>query len=180
MSQEPSSPMYCYAHPQRETLLRCNRCDRPMCTSCAVRTPTGYRCKECVKGQQKIFDTARWWDYPLTVLVGGVLGWLGSLLIGYVGFFTLIVAPFVGMVIAEAVRRVVHKRRSKRLPLIAAISALAGALISPLFNLLLYIVAMSQGYADSSWLSIVAFLWPVVYGILMASTVYYRLKGIRV
>jgi hypothetical protein len=33
----------------RETLLRCNRCDRPMCTECAVQHPVGLRCKECIK-----------------------------------------------------------------------------------------------------------------------------------
>ena len=53
MTESPNEKMYCYNHPQRETVLRCNRCERPMCTSCAVLTPTGYRCKECVRGQQK-------------------------------------------------------------------------------------------------------------------------------
>ena len=52
-------------------MLRCNRCERPICTECAVLTPTGYRCKECVRGQQKVFDTAKWFDYPLAIIVGG-------------------------------------------------------------------------------------------------------------
>jgi len=60
--------MYCYVHPDRETLLRCNRCERPICQSCAVLTPTGYRCKECVRGQQKIFEPR----------VGGITRWLLS------------------------------------------------------------------------------------------------------
>ena len=34
---------YCEKHPDREARLRCNRCNRLMCTQCAVRTPTGYR-----------------------------------------------------------------------------------------------------------------------------------------
>jgi hypothetical protein len=40
--------------PDRETYLRCNRCERHICTSCAVLTPTGYRCKNCVRGAQKV------------------------------------------------------------------------------------------------------------------------------
>jgi hypothetical protein len=41
--------LHCTWHPERETLLRCNRCDRPMCTECAVQHPVGLRCKECIK-----------------------------------------------------------------------------------------------------------------------------------
>ena len=48
--------MYCANHPTVETTLRCNRCEKPICAKCAVLTPTGYRCKECIKEQQKIFD----------------------------------------------------------------------------------------------------------------------------
>ena len=51
--------LYCYVHPNRPTSLRCNRCERPICAECAVRTPTGYRCPECIRSQQKIFDTAK-------------------------------------------------------------------------------------------------------------------------
>src|SRR5690606_10430831 len=40
--------LYCTVHPTRATLLRCNRCGRPMCTDCAVQHPVGLRCRECV------------------------------------------------------------------------------------------------------------------------------------
>ena len=73
--------LYCYIHPNRETSLRCNQCNRPICASCAVRTPTGYRCKECVKGQQKIFDTAEWYDYIFGFAMAGVLSLIASLLV---------------------------------------------------------------------------------------------------
>ena len=39
---EPES-LTCANHPDRETLLRCNKCGKPICISCAVRTPVGYR-----------------------------------------------------------------------------------------------------------------------------------------
>src|SRR4030043_298820 len=48
----------CANHPNRETSLRCKRCNKPICSSCAVLTPVGYRCRECVRGQQATFDTA--------------------------------------------------------------------------------------------------------------------------
>ena len=180
MSQDPVQPMFCYTHPQRETLLRCNQCDRPMCTSCAVRTPTGYRCKECVRGQQKIFNTAQWWDYPVAVIVGGVLSYLGSLLTGFMSFFTILLAPVAGMVIAEAVRLALRKRRSKNLPLITAIAVLVGALISPLSTLVMMLLFAVSGSTTGLLGGLLYLIWPAVYAIVVASTVYYRLKGIRI
>jgi hypothetical protein len=174
MTDNPSQSLYCYVHPQRETLLRCNRCELPICQSCAVLTPTGYRCKECVRGQQKIFDTARWWDYPLAALTAGVLGYMGSLIASALGFFILLLAPVAGMIIAEAVRFVVRRRRSKPLPWLAAGAALLGALISPLFTLILLLLSGQVG------IGLISLLWPGIFAFLAASMVYYRLKGIRI
>jgi hypothetical protein len=175
MTEANNEKMYCYVHPQRETVLRCNKCERPICTSCAVLTPTGYRCKECVRGQQKRFETLRWWDYPVTVLVAGGLGVLGSLISNMLGFFILFVAPFAGMLIAEAVRLVVRKRRGKWLPLLAAGATLVGTLISPLYlAIFTFLARYSSGFS-----SLYGLLWPSLFGILCASTVFYRLKGIR-
>lgn len=180
MSDQTSQTMFCYNHPQRETLLRCNRCERPMCVSCAVRTPTGYRCKECVSGQQKIFETAQWWDYPLAAVTSGILAYLGSLIASAIGFFILFLAPIAGMIIAEAVRRILNKRRSKWLPLVAAGAALLGSLITPLFTMIMILIFSAQGMAGSFLGSLLGFLWPGIYAVLVATTVYYRLKGIRV
>jgi len=174
-SSQPQ-PMYCYAHPQRETLLRCNRCERPMCQSCAVLTPTGYRCKECVRGQQKTFDTTRWWDYPVAVVTAGVLSYVGGRIANVFGFFTILVAPVAGMIIAEAVRFVVRKRRSKTLTLLAAAATLMGALITPLYQVVLSVIYFKSGQGPAMLLGL---LWPAVYAALATSTVYYRLKGIR-
>lgn len=175
MSDSPTEKMYCYNHPQRETVLRCNRCERPMCTSCAVLTPTGYRCKECVRGQQKVFETARWWDYPIAVVVAGALGVVGSLVSNMLGFFILFLAPVAGMIIAEAVRLVTRRRRGKWLPLAAAGAALVGCLFSPVYlAIFTFLASFTTGLA-----SLIGVLWPALFGILCASTVYYRLKGIR-
>ena len=175
MAEDPQA-LYCYVHPQRETLLRCNRCERPICQSCAVLTPTGYRCKECVKGQQKIFDTARWWDYPLAFITAGVLSYFGSLIAGLFGFFVIFIAPVAGMIIAEAVRFVVRRRRSKLIPIVAVVATLLGGLFVPAANM---IFALLNYYVDAGS-GLMGLLWPAVYAILAASTVYYRLKGIRI
>jgi membrane associated rhomboid family serine protease len=38
----------CYRHPDRETGIRCTRCDRPICPDCMVSASVGFQCKECV------------------------------------------------------------------------------------------------------------------------------------
>ena len=50
--------MYCTNHPDTETLLRCNKCGKPICLKCAVLTEVGYRCKECIREQQNVFYNA--------------------------------------------------------------------------------------------------------------------------
>ena len=99
----------------KEIVLRCNRCGKPINPETAVATPTGYRCKECVHSHQKVFDTAKPFDIPLALIIAGVLAFLGSWLTSFIGFFTILLAPAAGMLIAEVVRRVVKKRRSKML-----------------------------------------------------------------
>ena len=95
---------YCANHPDRETGLRCNRCGKYICSQCAVRTPTGYRCQECVRGQQKKFETAKTFDYIIGFIVAAFLSGLGGWLASVIGFFTILLAPAAGGVIAEVVR----------------------------------------------------------------------------
>jgi hypothetical protein len=108
-----------------------------------MRTPTGYRCKECVRGQQKIFETAAWVDYALGFASAGILSFLASLLVGLIsgiaGFFAWFIiaaaAPTVGIGIAEAVRFVTRRHRSKPLFFTVAAAVVLGALPSILINL---------------------------------------------
>jgi hypothetical protein len=139
---ESSTPTYCANHPGVETSLRCNKCGKPICAKCAIRMPTGYRCKECVRDQLKIFDTALWYDYLLGILTAGILGFLASLLaslvsrLSFIGWILIVIgAPTVGMIIAEGVRMVTRKHRSRALFITIAAAVVAGALPVILFQL---------------------------------------------
>ena len=169
---EELSITYCENHPNVESTLRCNRCDKPICAKCAVLTETGYRCRECVRQQQKTFDTATSIDYVIAITLALILAFIGSLIVRWIGFFTIFLAPVAGIVIAEAIRRAIQRRRSKRLFQSIAVATAIGGLLPVLSVLALTGLSISLG-------SLFFFLWPVVYTVLVTSTVYYRLAGIR-
>src|SRR5690606_13023694 len=148
---------YCANHPDRETALRCNNCEKYICAQCAVHTPTGYRCKECVRGRQKVFDTATTLDYVLAFVIGAALSALGAFIAMRIGFFTLFLAPFAGSLIAEAIRRATGRRRSMRLFRLAAVAVGLGA--APFVLLpLAYIFLGGQGIR-----MFIAVIWPLLY-----------------
>ncbi|HFD40589.1 MAG TPA: tetratricopeptide repeat protein [Anaerolineae bacterium] len=122
--------LYCANHPTVETRLRCNRCGKPICTRCAVQTPVGYRCKECIGQQQAVFYTGGPLDYAIggaiALVLGGVAAYLMVLLRSW--FIALILGPTLGMGIAEAVRFAVRRRRSRYLWAVVAGGLLIGAL----------------------------------------------------
>lgn len=168
-----TSVTYCYAHPTRETSLRCKRCERPMCASCAVRTPTGYVCKECVRAQQKTFDTAMWYDYLIGFGVTFVLSLIASALTGviasFLGFYMIFIAAAVGggagAFIADIALRAVSKRRSKSLFVSCAVGVVVGAL--PVMVVLFFMGNM------------LALISLGVYIVVVTPTVYSRLSGIQ-
>jgi hypothetical protein len=130
--------LYCANHPTVETMLRCNRCSRPICTRCAVRTPVGYRCRQCVGRQQAVFYTGGVADYVIGAALGLVLGGLAAFLLSMLGawFFGLILGPAAGIGIAEVVRLAVRRRRSQYLWVATGAGMVAGTLPALLFSLL--------------------------------------------
>jgi len=50
---------HCYRHPDRETLLSCSNCERPICTSCMREAAVGVRCPECAGGPRAATRAAK-------------------------------------------------------------------------------------------------------------------------
>ena len=166
---------YCHNHPTVETSLRCNQCGEYICANCAVHTPTGYRCKQCIRQQQKVYDTSHAMDPVFAVAVAGVLSFLGSLLVSVLGYFTLFLAPLAGIVIGEAVRLVTGKRRSKTLFRMVLIATVVGGL--PLLVYRFFIMLAGLGGGLGGFYSIFNVLWYVYYLVTATTTAYYRVSG---
>ena len=164
--------IYCANHPNVETSLRCYRCGRPICAKCARRTPTGYLCPECVRGQQKSFNTALWYDYVLGGVVAAALGLVASLLaslvgsLGFIGWFLIFIgAPTVGIIISEAVRMVTRKRRSRSL-----FMTVAGAVILGALPVILYMILRFNFFG---------LIFQAIFLVFAVPVVFTRLSGIR-
>jgi hypothetical protein len=163
---------HCANHPAVETSLHCNKCNKLICAKCAVRTPTGYRCKECVRGQQKIFETAEWYDYLLGAGTALMLGFMASLLaslvsgLSFIGWILIVVgAPSAGMVIAEGVRLATRKHRARSLFIMVAAAVVLGALPVIIFNLVAF--------------NLFGLIFQGIYLFIATPVVYTRLAGIQ-
>lgn len=172
---------YCPRHPRNEARLHCNRCGRLMCTQCAVRTPTGYRCEDCVKSQQKVFNTAKAQDYVLGPLAAAVLSLIGSLILSRLWiYFIILGAPFIGGLIAEAARAVIGRRRAKSLFQAITAGVFIGGIAPALFPLAVSAILYGPGGLLQS-LGFLGYtlLWSLVYAVLAAGAAFYRLSGLR-
>jgi len=57
-SPETGVPV-CYRHPGRESHIRCQHCDRPICPDCMVDAAVGFQCPSCVAEGRKATRSGR-------------------------------------------------------------------------------------------------------------------------
>ena len=142
---DDSSPVFCANHPTIETLLRCNKCGKPICTKCAVRTPVGYRCRECIRNQQNTYYNAEAWDNPIALLVSlgvtMVVTPIAGRLLGAFGLLGIILALVVGSgaggLLAQIIRWAIQRRRGRYLPYFALTGIVLGILGGSVLALML-------------------------------------------
>ena len=127
--------LYCANHPNRETYLRCNRCNKPICSSCAKRTPVGYRCPECIREHEDIYFTATALDYIVAALVAFPLsliaGWIATLIgSSFFGIFLIFIGAAVGSFIGRLAFRAAGRRRGRWMPQLIGAIVVIGTLIA--------------------------------------------------
>ena len=174
------APVFCVNHPKTETLLRCNKCGKPVCIKCVVRTPVGYRCKECMNIQQAGYYNATPVDYAIVAMVGTIASIIAGGIAAALGswwFFAIFYAPAAGGIIAGIIRWTIQKRRGKYIWLVACATLVIGGFVGagglPLFSVLM---AGYGRFALGSMFGAIFNLGFWIYIVLAVSTVYARLR----
>ena len=117
--------MQCTWHPQAETLVRCGKCEQPICTKCMVAGPVGMRCRQC--GRQNLDTVMR--GSPAQYLLGTLcalgsaflLGWMSHVLVFWLG-------TIYGYLVGEATLRGGGRKRGLGMQVIAGLAAAVGSL----------------------------------------------------
>lgn len=139
---------YCEKHPDRETGLRCNKCDRLMCSTCAVRTPVGYRCRECVRGIEDQFFNATPSRQAAVAVVCALLGAVAGGIVSAIGLpllFTVFIGVAAGTAISQMGIRAAQRERGRYLAEIAAASTAMGGLLGAFVQKWLAFSALLEG-----------------------------------
>lgn len=126
---------YCAVHPERDTELRCNRCERYMCIDCAKRTPVGYTCHQCVRSHENRFFEGTSLDYALVAVVGALGGAITAFvtsLLGGILLLGIVVAPALGGTTAQIALQVTGRRRGRYSGYACAAGVLGGGLVAGL------------------------------------------------
>ena len=157
--------LHCYRHPDRETWVRCGRCDQPICSRCAMQGPVGFRCRECGRPARDPLTTMSasqlTLGFGVAVLGGAVVG----LFSGRIGVFGLLLAWFAGGIIADAVIRFVGFKRGPKLVAMLFGGILLGAAIALIGEAMVIgsgfgpdigFVAIGYVYAAAPWAALAA------------------------
>jgi len=154
-----SPALYCANHPDRETLLRCSKCGKPICPQCGIRTPVGIRCRTCARLQRPPSYVVKPWHYLLAAVLALPASFLAGLVMEYVGFFfAFFLGGAVGGLIREAVYRVTGGQRGRALAFMVCGCIILGALAVggwgtltvgrlPIANLVYVFLAVGAAYA---------------------------------
>jgi len=127
---------YCAVHPERETGLRCNKCDRLMCVECARQTPVGYRCRECVRQHDDTFFNIENADYIKVAGVGFGMALVAGFVVNFIGWplIALIIGLPTGAAIAGVAMRVIENRRGRETMYYATGAAVVGGFIGSILS----------------------------------------------
>jgi hypothetical protein len=134
LSDQPP-PLYCYRHPDRETWVRCGRCDQPICTRCSMQGPVGLRCKTCGTPSRDALASLRPGQVAIGVAIAGGLGAAVGYFSSQFGFFMIIIGFFAGTFVAEGLDRTIGIKRGPRILALAVAGILIGGLIGGGFGL---------------------------------------------
>ena len=120
----------CYRHSDRETLLRCGRCERPICPDCVRHGATGVRCEECVSLSPRERGHANRRQLRRAAVAACLVALAGGALLGAVGMVSFITSAPLGFGVGAAALAAAERHRGPLVQGIAGGAALLGVLVS--------------------------------------------------
>jgi hypothetical protein len=142
-ASDESGTLRCARHPNTETVLRCGRCDTPICARCMVMTPVGARCPTCaqVKRFSLLLKPA---ELGRALTYGLLAGAIGTMVLQFIPFLGLIGYAVLGFGVGEAVSVGANRKRVRELAPIALACLFVGYWAG------LVILALASGAAFGS------------------------------
>ncbi|MCA9935792.1 MAG: B-box zinc finger protein, partial [Anaerolineales bacterium] len=172
--QADTLELVCYRHPNRSTSLRCYTCGKPICSQCAIKTPVGYRCPDCIREAEDVFFNARPLDYLIAPLVSLPLSLLAGFLLLQVGgsFFFILLIFFIGGAVGSFIGRLakaaVGRRRGRYLPHVVSATVILGGMVAAAPALI--------GLLLGNFSGIMGLLMPGIYVFIASSAAFYQMK----
>src|SRR4051794_6335365 len=119
-SEDLSSGTFrCARHPGVETVLRCGRCETPICPKCLISTPVGARCPTCA--QVKRFALSlKPAELAKSIAFGLGVAAIGSIIALFLPF-PFLPWMFMGFATGEAVSVGANRKRVRELGPIAVV-----------------------------------------------------------
>jgi hypothetical protein len=136
--------LHCARHPDVETVLRCGRCETPICPRCSISTPVGMRCRDCAQVRRPPMYDLRgrylWQALGAALALAIAGGLIFNLALGIAGRSILLAAVLyllAGIGIAEALSAAANRKRGPRLQALAAITVVLATQSASLLSLAL-------------------------------------------
>ncbi len=153
--------MYCYRHPDRETVLTCTQCGNPICHECIRPAFVGQLCPDCARERRppnyqvtsSQLAIAASFAFVCTLLVSFlVVIALGGIFFGFI--LALIFGPMYAEFLIRVLDRIIRAKRGRQMQLAVGLGMALGALVpfvlymSLFLHLLIFaVVAISTAVA---------------------------------
>jgi hypothetical protein len=126
VSQDEPLTLRCARHPNTETVLRCGRCETPICPKCLVSTPVGSRCPTCAQVKRfSIMLKPR--ELAASIGFGVAAAAAGTVIANFIPFLgPLFSFAIVGFAVGEAVSIGANRKRLRELGPIAVACLFVG------------------------------------------------------
>ncbi len=139
----PGETLHCARHPNTETVLRCGRCETPICPRCQIQTPVGARCPSCAQ-VKRFAMLLKPRELLLAVGYGVGAAAAGTIVFFFVPFLgPLISFALIGFGVGEAVAIGGNRKRARELGVIAIACLVLGYVLG--FALFATLQGVSRG-----------------------------------